>query len=179
MPSFVHTILVHRHFVPLHFVHAIFCPNNFSPKILCAFIFVFQVFSTNTVGTLTFCLIDIYSPTIILCPISFFYGAVLSQAHVSILVSLCPASSYFRNSFTKPLNSHVFIICPISQYSPHHRPSAHTEHTIQSWSNRCYYNNVGTSMISANIVWPYLHRLSCLVISYNKVLQLGFSVFQN
>ena len=96
MQYFVQTILVQRYFVPL--------------------IFVFQVFSPNTVGTLAFCLIDIHSPTI-LCPIFFFYGAVLSQAHVSILVSLCPASSYFRNSFTKPLNSHVLIICPTSQYS--------------------------------------------------------------
>ena len=171
MPSFVHTILVHRLFVPLHFVHAIFCPNNFSPKILCPFNLCLPSFFSkhswyfNILVDDTFCLIDIYSPTI-LCPISFFYGAVLSQAHVSILVSLCPASSYFRNSFTKPLNSHVLIICPTSQYSPHHhRPSAHTEHTIQSWSNRCYYNHVGTSMTSANILWPYLHRLSCLVIS--------------
>ena len=131
MPSFVHTILVHRHFVPLHFVHAIF-----RPKILCPFNFCLPSFFSkhswyfNILVDDTFYPIDIYSPTI-LFPISFFYGAVLSQAHVSILVSLCPASSYFRNSFTKPLNSHVLIICPISQYSPHlHRPSAHTEHTF-------------------------------------------------
>ena len=139
MPSFVHTILVHRYFVPLHFVHAIFCPNTFSPKILCPFNFCLPSFFSkhswyfNILVDDTFCLIDIYYSPTILCPISFFYRAVLSQAHVSILVSLCPDSSYFRNSFTKPLNSHVLIICPISQYSPHHhRPSAHTEHTIQS-----------------------------------------------
>ena len=138
MPSFVHTILVHRHFVPLHFVHAIFCPNNFSPKILCPFNFCLPSFFSkhswyfNILVDDTFCLIDIYYSPTILCPISFSYGAVLSQAHVSILVSLCPASSYFRNSFNKLLNSHVLIIiCPISQYSPHHhRPSTHTEHTF-------------------------------------------------
>ena len=169
MPSFVHTILVHRHFVPLHFVHAIFCPNNFSPKILCPFNFCLPSFFSKP-STLTFWsmihFVWLISIVQLLCPISFFYRAVLSQVHVSILVSLCPDSSYFRNSFTKPLNSHVLIICPISQYSPHHhRPSAHTEHTIQSWSNRCYYNHVGTSMTSVNILWPYLHRLSCLLIS--------------
>ena len=116
MQYFVQTILVQRYFVPL-----IFCLPSFFSKHSWYF---------NILVDDTFCLIDIYSPAI-LCPISFFYGAVLSQAHVSILVSLCPASSYFRNSFTKPLNSHVLIICPISQYSPHHhRPSAHTQHTF-------------------------------------------------
>ena len=110
MPAFVHTILVHRYFVPLHFVHAIFCPNIFSPKILCHFNFCLPSFFSkhswyfNILVDEKFCLIDIYySPIIILCPISFFYGAILSQAHVSILVLLCPTSSYFRNSFTKPL----------------------------------------------------------------------------
>ena len=138
MPSFVHTILVHRYFVPLHFVHAIFCPNNVSPKILCPFNFCLPNFFSkqswyfNILVDDTFCLIDVHSPAI-LGPISFFYGVVLSQAHVSTLVLLVSSSSYFRNSFTKPLNSHFLITCPISQYSPHHhRPSAHTEHTIQS-----------------------------------------------
>ena len=121
MPSFVHTILVHRYFVPLHFVHAIFCPNNFSPKILCPFNFCLPSFFSkhswyfNILVDDTLCLIDIYYSPTILCPISFFYGAVLSQAHVSILVSLCPAISYFRNSFTKPLNSHIIIDPPHTQ----------------------------------------------------------------
>ena len=163
MPTFVHTILVHRHFVHLHFVRAIFCPNNFSPKILCPFNFCLPSFFSkhswyfNILVDDTFCLIDIYSPTI-LCPISFFYGAVLSQAHVSITVSLCPASSYFRNSFTKPLNSHVLIICPISQYSQHHhRPSAHAEHTFS-----LEVTDVITIMLVHQLPRPIFFDLICI-----------------
>ena len=117
MPSFVHTILVHRHFDPSHFVHAIFCPPNFSPKILCPFNFVLQLVSLDTVGTMTFwsmihfvCLI---SSTTLLCPI--IMELFFHRLYISIHITLCPAGSDFSNSFAKPLNSHVHIICPISK----------------------------------------------------------------
>ena len=133
MPSLVHTILVQKHFVPLQFVHAIFCPPNFSPKILCPFNFCPPTFFSkhswyyNILVHYTFFsvwyLIQLYFVLLLYIMELFFY-----RLYVSIHVILCPAGSYFRNSFTKLLNSHV-LIYPISEV---HIiiSSAHIEHTF-------------------------------------------------
>ena len=140
MPSFVHTILVHRQALSRYilsmqyFVQTILVQRYFGPLIS-----VFQVCSPNTVGTKTFwsmihfvwliSIVQLYFVLFLSFMELFFHKLMfLSLLH---FVQLCPASSYFRNSFTKPLNPCILIICSISQYSQHHhRPSAHTEHTF-------------------------------------------------